>query len=203
MAYQFKIYCLVEWNYNINDYDLKGIIQALDEWTQQYTRALYLLQVYINNENLEYFITTKPINWWPACWSETLSRFEFKVDSHPWKECGKADTVARTSATMLVSVWNTRVFRMALTALTEPRTIWQRITRFPSHRRRVVLHTYLHYFAPGIRTIRTTRVLHSSQGLQLCCRQLHNAWWCLCHSSADSHIVPLRYIGCRTRPIYV
>ena len=28
----------------------------------------------------------------------------------------------------------------------------------------VALHTYLHYFAPGIRTIRMTRVLHSSQG---------------------------------------
>jgi len=40
-------------------------------------------------------------------------------------------------------------------------------------------------------------------GLQLCCSRLHNAWWCLCLSSADSHIVPLSYIECRTRPIHV
>jgi len=57
----------------------------------------------------------------------------------------------------------------------------------------VALHTHLHYYAPGIRTIRTTRVLHSSQGLQLCCSRSHNAWRCLCLSSADSHILPLRY----------
>jgi len=37
-----------------------------------------------------------------------------------------------TSATTVVSVRNTRVFRMALTALTEPRTLWRRITRYPS-----------------------------------------------------------------------
>ena len=36
-----------------------------------------------------------------------------------------------TSATTLDSVRNTRVFRTALTALTEPRTLWRRITRYP------------------------------------------------------------------------
>jgi len=97
------------------------------------------------------------------------------------------------SATTLVSVWNTRVFRTALTAQTEPLTLWRRITCYPSPRRRVALHSYMHYFAPGIRTIRTTHVLHSSQGLQLCCSRLHNAWRCLCLSSADSHILALRY----------
>jgi len=34
-----------------------------------------------------------------------------------------------SSATTLVSVWNTRVFRTALTALAEPRTLWRRIRR--------------------------------------------------------------------------
>ena len=40
--------------------------------------------------------------------------------------------VDRTSATSLVSIRNIRVFRTALTALTEPRTLWRRITHFPS-----------------------------------------------------------------------
>jgi hypothetical protein len=39
-----------------------------------------------------------------------------------------------------------------------------------------------------IRTIGTAHMLHSSQGLQLCSGHLHNAWWCLCLSSADSHM---------------
>jgi len=84
----------------------------------------------------------------------------------------------------------------ALTALTEPWTIWRRITFFP-------LHTYQLYIAPRMRwriyTIRTTGVLHSSQWLQLCCSRLHNAWRCLCLSSANSHMphshscLPLRF----------
>jgi len=94
-----------------------------------------------------------------------------------------------SSATTLVSVWNTRVFRTALMALTEPCTLQQRITCLLSSRQRVLLHTYLHSYEPGIRTIRMTPVLHSSQGLQLCCSRLHNAWRCLCLSSADSHIL--------------
>ena len=42
---------------------------------------------------------------------------------------GSPDSPQATSATTPVSVWNTRVFRTALTALTEPRTLWQRIRR--------------------------------------------------------------------------
>jgi len=91
------------------------------------------------------------------------------------------------SATTIVSVRNTQVIQMALMALTEPHTFWGRIPYF-------LLHIYLHYFAPGlwwrIHTIRTTCVLHSSQGLLLCCSHLYNVWWCLCLFSADSHIVP-------------
>jgi len=56
-----------------------------------------------------------------------------------------------------------------------------------------VLHTQLYYYAPGIRTIRTTRVLHSLQGLQLCCSRSHHAGGYSCLSFADSHILHLRY----------
>ena len=97
------------------------------------------------------------------------------------------------SATTIVSVWNIRVFGAALTALTKPRTLWQRITRFPSPCRQVMLLTHLLYYTCGIHTIRMTCVLYSSQRLSLCCRRSHNAWRCICLSSADSHIVPLRY----------
>jgi len=44
------------------------------------------------------------------------------------------------SATSQVSVRKARVFKTALTALTEPRTLWRRITRFPSPRRWVWLY---------------------------------------------------------------
>jgi len=83
-----------------------------------------------------------------------------------------------TSATTLISFRNTRVFRTALTALTEPRTLWRRITRCPLPTRQVALHTYSFTLWWCLRTIRRTRVLHSSQGLQLCRSRLHNAWRC-------------------------
>jgi len=109
----------------------------------------------------------------------------------PFKELhGWADCVAST--TTVASVSNTRLFRMTLTALTEPRTLWRTITRFPSPSRRVGLHTYILYFRPGMRwrihTICKTHVFHCLQWLQLCCSRLHNAWRCLCLSLGDSHM---------------
>ena len=111
------------------------------------------------------------------------------------------------------------MFRTALTALTEPCTLWQRIRRHLSPKRRVVLYTsfamdiipcllflrrvavYVTLAAPASRfiyfpsgmwwhicTIRTTGMLHSSSGLQLCSSRLHNAYRCVFLSSADSHI---------------
>jgi len=50
-----------------------------------------------------------------------------------------------SSATTLFSVRNTRVFQTALTALPAHRTLWWGITRYPSQRRWVALHTYLPY----------------------------------------------------------
>jgi hypothetical protein len=82
---------------------------------------------------------------------------------------------------------------MALTALTEPRTLGQGITRFQLRRQWIAVYTYIHSIVPGIRTIRTTRVLLTLLGLQLCCSCLEDVWSCLCLSSADSHILPHRY----------
>jgi len=55
-------------------------------------------------------------------------------------------SLSASLATTLDSVRNTQVFRTALTALTEPRTLWWGITRYPSPRRWVALHSYLLYF---------------------------------------------------------
>ena len=92
------------------------------------------------------------------------------------------------SATTLVSIRNTPVFRTALTAPTEPRTLWRRIARYPSPRRRLALHTYSFTLWWRLRAIRWTRVLHSSQGLQLCWSRLHNAWRCLIIATNHSMI---------------
>jgi hypothetical protein len=58
----------------------------------------------------------------------------------------RSSTIGDTSATTLSSSRNTGVFRTALPALPEPRTIWRRIKCFPSPTWRVALHIYLLYF---------------------------------------------------------
>jgi len=73
-----------------------------------------------------------PISEWPLHFHNILHKWSIQLEL--WK--------VSTSATTLVSVRNTRVFRTALTALTEPCALWRSITRYPSPRRRVVLHTY-------------------------------------------------------------
>jgi len=61
----------------------------------------------------------------------------------------------QSSATTLVSVTNNRVVRAALTALANPHTLWRRITRIPSPRQRVALHSictmyFSHWMPPGV-----------------------------------------------------
>jgi len=107
-----------------------------------------------------------------AIYDRRSSRFDIAFHAM-WAETNP------TSATTLLSDRNTRVFRTALLALTEPRTLWRRNTRYTSR----CTHTSCTFWW-RIRTIRTTHVLHSSQWLQLCWSRLHNAWllweccWC-------------------------
>jgi len=75
-----------------------------------------------------------------------------------------------------------------LTARTEPCTLWCRIAHYPPHCLRTSFTLWWR-----IRIIRTTCVLHYSQGLQLCWSCRHIAWRCVCLSLAECHIVPLRY----------
>jgi len=86
---------------------------------------------------------------------------------------------------------------MALAALQKHRTMWRRITRFPSPWRWVPLQSYFLFLVPrmwsGRHTIRTTCVTHSSHWLQLCCSCSHNTWRCVYLSPAECHISPFHY----------
>jgi len=68
---------------------------------------------------------------------------------------GDSTGLLGASATTLASFRNTRVFRTALMALTEPRTYWRTVTRYPSPWRRVALHSiskmyFSHWKPPGV-----------------------------------------------------
>jgi len=110
------------------------------------------------------------------------------------KECGNSWNHLGASATTLVSVRNTGVFRTALTALTEHRTLWRRITCYPSPRRQVPLHTYLlhcvvtykhHQNDTCVTLFAVAAVL-----LKLITQRLamFNTWRCLCLSPAAASL---------------
>jgi len=51
--------------------------------------------VFTYYKNLEYFYTTKLLNWRKACWAEILSWFNFKIVYRPGEKNGKADALSR------------------------------------------------------------------------------------------------------------
>jgi len=85
-------------------------------------------------------------------------------------------------ATTLVTVLNTRVFRTALTAGTEPRTLWWSMRRDPLHMQRVALHTSLAAAnVPCLWFLQRIGLFNTLAAPASCC--LHFAsgmWWCMC-----------------------
>ena len=115
-----------------------------------------------------------------------------------------------SSATTIVSVRITRVFRTALTALMEPCALWRRYTHCPSPRWCMAFHTYLLNFAPGILVIYThhqndtcvTLFAGGAVMLQLCTQRL--AMFMPCSGRVPQCTCQLmRSIECRTLPIYL
>jgi len=100
----------------------------------------------------------------------------------------------------LVSVRNTRVFRTALTALTDPRTLWRRITHY-------LLHTYLlcvvvmmytlHQNDTCVTLFARAAVMLKPFTQRLAMFMPFSGWVPHCTSPL------LRYIGGHTLPIYV
>jgi len=82
-------------------------------------------------------------SFWQFIWSRTILLKEWPGYIYYLFRVRNVSHGGLPSPPTLVSVWNTRVFRTALTALVEPRTLWRRIRRDPSPKRWVALHTSL------------------------------------------------------------
>src|SRR5258706_15182857 len=74
-----------------------AIIRCFEEWRPELESSVYPIQVLSDHKNLEYFMTTKLLSRRQACWSEFLSRFNFKIVYRPGKAGGKPDALTRQS----------------------------------------------------------------------------------------------------------
>jgi len=84
----------VERNYEIHNKEMLAIIYALEEWRHFLEGATYLVEIWTDHKNLEYFMTAKKLNCRQACWSLHLARFNFLLHHHPRCTMGKLDILS-------------------------------------------------------------------------------------------------------------
>ena len=79
-----------EWNYEIYDKEMLGIIHTLENW-QYYLKGLpQAFDIITDHCNLQYWQTTQNLSHQQACWSLYLSQFDFHLTHKP----GSANTQA-------------------------------------------------------------------------------------------------------------
>jgi len=67
----------MEQNYKIHNKEMLVIICALEEWRYFLEGAIYLVEIWTDHKNLEYFMMAKKLNCHQARWSLHLARFHF------------------------------------------------------------------------------------------------------------------------------
>jgi len=95
IAFYSKSLSSVERNYEIHDKEMLAIICTLEEWRHFLEGATYLVEIWTNHKNLEYFIMAKKLNRRQACWSLHLARFDFLLHHRPRRTMGKLDALSR------------------------------------------------------------------------------------------------------------
>ena len=85
----------MEQNYGIHDKEMLAIICMLEEWRHFLEGVTYLVEIWTNHKNLEYFMTAKKLNRRQAHWSLHLARFDFLLHYRPGRTMGKLDVLSR------------------------------------------------------------------------------------------------------------
>jgi len=95
IAFYSKSLSFMEQNYEIHNKEMLAIICMLEEWRHFLEGATYLVEIWTNHKNLEYFMTAKKLNCRQAHWSLHLARFDFLLHYCPGRTMGKPDVLSR------------------------------------------------------------------------------------------------------------
>ena len=68
-----------QWNYEIYDQELLGIVRALETWRHYLQRLPHLVTIFSNHKNLTYSHQAQKLNCQQAHWSLFLSQFDLKL----------------------------------------------------------------------------------------------------------------------------
>jgi len=72
-----------------------AIIHVLKEWKHFLEGVTYLVEIWTDHKNLEYFMIAKKLNYCQAHWSLHLARFNFLLHHHLRCTIGKPDVLSR------------------------------------------------------------------------------------------------------------
>jgi len=95
IAFYSKSLSSMEQNYEIHNKEMLAIIRVLEEWRHFLEGATYLVEIWTNHKNLEYFMMAKKLNRYQAYWSLHLARFDFLLHHRPRRTMGKPNALSR------------------------------------------------------------------------------------------------------------
>ena len=84
-----------ECNYEIYDKELLAIIRCFEQWRPELEGTGVPVKVITDHKSLKYFMTTKKLTKYQACWAKFLSRFNFIISYTPGKKNQKVDSLIR------------------------------------------------------------------------------------------------------------
>jgi hypothetical protein len=82
-------------NYEIHDKELLAIVNSFKAWRRYLEGSLYMVQVFTDYKNLEYFMTTKVLNRRQAYWAQELASMDLKIFYRKGTSNGKPDVLSR------------------------------------------------------------------------------------------------------------
>jgi len=62
VAFYSKSLSSMKWNYKIHNKEMLAIIHVLEEWRHFLEGAIYLVEIWTDHKNLEYFMMAKKLN---------------------------------------------------------------------------------------------------------------------------------------------
>ena len=95
VAFHSRKFSPAEINYDVHDKEMAAIVAALKQWAYMLMSLDYLILMYTDCKNLEYFNTTKTVNRRQHRWAEFLQRFNFQVIYREGQLNKKADALLR------------------------------------------------------------------------------------------------------------
>jgi hypothetical protein len=97
IAYHSRKFSTAEINYEIHDKELLAVVDSFKIWRRYLEGTLLTVLVYNDDQNLEYFTTTKVLIRRQARWAQELAGIDFKICYCSGSQNGKPDILSRGS----------------------------------------------------------------------------------------------------------